>query len=160
MDKMLTLQLIIDVLQQDLDALQKAVNLAHEGATHPESKAENKYDTRGLEASYLAHGQAQRAADIAMALKNYQQFLSKATHTSDQVAIGSLLEIEDEQGASRWIWFGAEEGGLKVMSDDKLVTVVTPYSPLGKVLQGRLQGDFIVLKIEGASQEFEILKLL
>ena len=30
-------------------------------ATNEENKAEDKYDTRGLEASYLAHGQSKAA---------------------------------------------------------------------------------------------------
>lgn len=33
-------------------------------ATHEDTKAENKYDTHGLEASYLARAQSERVLDL------------------------------------------------------------------------------------------------
>ncbi|HEX2686728.1 MAG TPA: hypothetical protein VHN14_08920, partial [Kofleriaceae bacterium] len=42
-----------------LDLAQRAHAAALEGATHAEARAENPKDTRGLEQSYLARGQAQ-----------------------------------------------------------------------------------------------------
>ena len=52
---------IIERLQADLELYFKAARAAHFEATHEQSKAENKYDTRGLEASYLARGQSKQA---------------------------------------------------------------------------------------------------
>ena len=56
--------LIIDKLQADLAVAKDALKASHEAATHAESKAENKYDTRGLEAAYLADGQRKRVHEI------------------------------------------------------------------------------------------------
>jgi hypothetical protein len=53
-------QLILDKLRIDLDIAERAAQTAYETATHEENIAENKYDTLGLEASYLAAGQAKR----------------------------------------------------------------------------------------------------
>ena len=47
-------------LKASLEGLTKAALDAHAAATDPGSKAESKYDTRSLEASYLAAGQAGR----------------------------------------------------------------------------------------------------
>ena len=41
---------------------------ATEGATHSEARPENDKDTRGLELSYLARGQAQRVAELQIVL--------------------------------------------------------------------------------------------
>ena len=62
MDKIHLQTLIIDKLQADLRIAKDALRASHEAATHAESKAENKYDTRGLEAAYLADGQRRRVA--------------------------------------------------------------------------------------------------
>lgn len=159
MNKEIILHLIIDALQRDLSALQKAVKLAHDSATHGESKAENKYDTRGLEASYLAHGQAQRAAEIAISLTSYQRLEGALVGKNDSVAVNSLVRLLDGDGESRWLWLGAEAGGLKVSYGADDVTVVTPHSPLGKALLGKRTGDDMVLKLQGIPHEYEIVDL-
>ena len=57
------LSLIIAELGGRLSRLSKAAIEAHAAATDPGSKAEGKYDTRSLEASYLATGQARQVED-------------------------------------------------------------------------------------------------
>ena len=52
-------------LRAELDQLEAAHRSALEGATHEESKPENSKDTRALEQSYLARGQALRVTDAA-----------------------------------------------------------------------------------------------
>ena len=64
------------VLQALSNVHQDAINAAkraHDTATGTESVAENKYDTFGLEASYLAHGQSVRVAECQADLHAYQQ---------------------------------------------------------------------------------------
>ena len=61
MDKFLLQQQVLERLAEDLLEVEEAVRVAHEAATHEENIAENKYDTLGLEAAYLATGQARRA---------------------------------------------------------------------------------------------------
>jgi len=159
MNKEIILHLIIDALQRDLSALQKAVKLAHDSATHGESKAENKYDTRGLEASYLAHGQSQRAAEIAISLMSYQRLEGALLVNNDRVAVNSLVKLLDGEGETRWLWLGAEAGGLKVSCGADNVTVVTPHSPLGKALLGKMAGDEVMIKLQEVLHEYEIVDL-
>ena len=61
MDKFLLQHQVLARLTEDLRHAEEAVRAAHETATHEENVAENKYDTLGLEAAYLATGQARRA---------------------------------------------------------------------------------------------------
>ena len=57
-------QALMDVirkqLKERLDRLTRAAKESQQAATDPDSKAESKYDTRNLEASYLAVGQAKQ----------------------------------------------------------------------------------------------------
>ena len=66
MDKLLLQQQVLERLAEDLLEVEEAVRVAHEAATHEENIAENKYDTLGLEAAYLATGQARRAEAIRL----------------------------------------------------------------------------------------------
>ena len=49
-----------------------AASQAYETATHKENKAENKYDTLGLEAAYLAEGQSKRVLELEQSLASFQ----------------------------------------------------------------------------------------
>lgn len=52
----------------------KALEGAYEAATGDDTKAESKYDTRGLEASYFAAGQAEQADKLKNALTALEAF--------------------------------------------------------------------------------------
>ena len=55
MDKFLLQLQVLERLAEDLLQAEQAAQTAHETATHEENIAENKYDTLGLEAAYLAN---------------------------------------------------------------------------------------------------------
>ena len=60
MDKFSVINKIIDELKVQLEVAKGASTEAASYATNAESRAESKWDTQGLEASYLAAGQAGR----------------------------------------------------------------------------------------------------
>ena len=68
MNKKLLQKHILTALETNHQTAISATQQAHDTATHEENIAENKYDTLGLEAAYLAHGQAQRQAQACVAL--------------------------------------------------------------------------------------------
>jgi hypothetical protein len=68
MDKFLLQQQVLERLAKDLLQAEEAARAAHKTATHEENIAKNKYDTLGLEAAYLATGQARRAEAIRQAM--------------------------------------------------------------------------------------------
>lgn len=74
MDKFLLQQQVLERLAEDLLHVEQAVRAAHDTATHEENIAENKYDTLGLEAAYLATGQARRAEAIRQSMARWRQF--------------------------------------------------------------------------------------
>src|SRR5580700_7913098 len=68
---------IVASLGESLDVLEKAARASHAEATHESSKAESKYDTRGLEAAYLAGGQARQAKELMDSIKLYETLMAK-----------------------------------------------------------------------------------
>ena len=64
-DKKALRRQLIEHLMERLSGFDKSAREAHAEATHEQNKAENKYDTRAIEASYLAEGQARQAAASA-----------------------------------------------------------------------------------------------
>jgi len=154
MNKSALLQQIIARLAQDLELLLAAAKSAHAAATHEENIPDNKYATLALEASYLAQGQANRASEIRRALEAYRQ-LDGRPSADGTVRLGSLVELEDEEGAAKLIFIGPLEGGLKIPHEGREVLVITPASPLGRELLGKAVGE----GVESGSSEHEILRI-
>lgn len=145
MDKPSLLAQIVATLEHDLDVLTRAAQTAYEAATAEENIAENKYDTLGLEASYLATGQARRSAEIRKALLTYQQLLLRDYDPARGVQVSNLVTLEDEDGGQRRLFLGPEAAGLKIGEGDGLVTVITPRSPLEQQLVGKKVDDEVNL---------------
>ena len=61
-----------------------------EEATDEQSKAENKYDTRGLEASYLARGQSRQARETEAALEQFAALARQPAPARDPLPPSSL----------------------------------------------------------------------
>ncbi|MDH0304840.1 MULTISPECIES: GreA/GreB family elongation factor [unclassified Pseudomonas] len=152
MDKATLLQRIVTTLEQDMEVLRRAAQSAYEAATAEENIAENKYDTLGLEASYLATGQARRTAEIRQALLTYQQLVLRDYDPARGIQIGCLVTLEDEDGQRRQLFLGPEGAGLKVGEEDGLVTVITPRAPLGQQLLGKRVDDEVSLVVAGKAQ--------
>ncbi|AIZ33550.1 GreA/GreB family elongation factor [Pseudomonas sp. K1(2024)] len=152
MDKACLLAHIIERLEHDSEVLRRAAQTAYETATAEENIAENKYDTLGLEASYLATGQARRTAEIRQALVSYQQLLLRDYDPVRGIQVSNRVTLEDEQGTRQCLFLGPEGAGLKIGEGDAQVTVITPRSPLGLQLLGKRLDDEVTLMLAGTAQ--------
>ena len=156
MNKHAVHQLILEKLTVDLDIAQRAAQTAYETATHEENIAENKYDTLGLEASYLAAGQAKRVEEIKQSLLRCVSMTLRAYDHERGIEIGALLGLEDDNGRQQWLFLAPDAAGLKVDVVGQPVTVITPRSPLGKSLLGKFVGDEVEVLVAGARQCFTV----
>jgi len=151
--------LLADILTALAIALTQALNAAaeaHETATHTENVAENKYDTLGLEAAYLAHGQSQRVLTCSADLKAFESLRPTPWQTEDAIDLGALVCLSTDDAASRWLYLGPGAGGLRIPFGGTEVIVVTPAAPLGQQLLGRYLGDDIGIIVAGKQQNYAI----
>lgn len=143
--------------------LLQAAKTAHAAATHVENIPDNKYATLGLEASYLAQAQANRAQEIRAALEAYRRLELQPFAEGAKIRLTALVTLEDEAGERRRLFLGPEAGGLKIASEPGDVLVITPGSPLGQALLGRVEGDLVKGGAggeAGAGREFEIVEIV
>ena len=153
MNKRALIEKIVKQLTSDLEGYLRAARAAHAEATHEQSRAENKYDTRGLEASYLARGQSKQAAEIEAAIEAFGKLDGRAFAPGEPVDLGALVELEG--AGERTIYFiGPKAGGTEVVHQKREVLVITPASPLGEQLMGRKQGEFLQMTIAGATNKY------
>jgi len=139
-----------------LTAAHDAARLAHQatvaGMTHEEARAENDKDTRGLEQSYLARGQAQRVEELATALAAIAAASWRRFSDRDAIEAGALVTVE-EDGERSQLLIAPHGGGIVLPGP---VQVVTPRSPLGAALVGRHVGDDVEVRLPGSIRELVI----
>ncbi|WP_122665793.1 GreA/GreB family elongation factor [Pseudomonas viridiflava] len=160
MNKQDVLQLIIDKLQVDLNIAQRAAQTAYETATHEENIAENKYDTLGLEASYLAAGQARRVEEIRLSLGLYQKLSLLPFSEARGIQSGDLITLENHLGAEQHLFLGPDAAGLKIQYGEQTLTVITSRAPLGQMLLGKQPGDEVEINVNGSRQSFEVTQIV
>jgi transcription elongation GreA/GreB family factor len=152
------LKQIVASLGESLELLGKAARASHAEATHESSKAENKYDTRGLEAAYLAGGQARQAKEIMDSIKIYAALTVQDFARGEPIDLTALVEL-DCDGTRTTYFIGPRNGGLEIEFQGKEVTVITPQSPLGQNLMGKKAGERWTTKLDGSTVKYHIVSV-
>jgi len=153
MDKAEAIAAVVAELEIQLERMTAAARDAGSAASDPENKAENKYDTRGLESSYLAAGQAEQAESLATAVSQFAPANFPEFTTGSAIAPGALVEVE-LAGSLEAFLLAPAGGGLVVEIDGTELTVLTPDAPLRGQLIGLCEGDSLErppLKIIGVA---------
>jgi len=151
-------QQVIKLLGQELENLAGVSRSMHADASDEQSKAEDQYDTRGLETAYLASSQARLATETEAALAAYQSLTLRKFAPADPIALTALVELES-RGARDLYFIGPRRGGLEVLHHGTEVFVITPETPLGQQLVGKQAGDRVKLQTRGPAQEFRIISV-
>jgi transcription elongation GreA/GreB family factor len=159
MDKFLLQQQVLKRLAEDLLQAEQAAQAAHATATHAESVAENKYDTLGLEAAYLATGQARRADAIRQAMAHWRQFRPRPYDASKGIELGALVCLVDSAGKQQQLFLGPDGGSMKLVSGAQLVQVISGEAPLGRAMLGKCEGDEVSIQVAPIRQQFEVLRV-
>jgi transcription elongation GreA/GreB family factor len=145
-------------LAGELELYFRAARFARAEATHEQNKAEHKYDTRGLEASYLARGQSRQAAELEAAIAEFEKLDARPFADNEAIGLGALVELE-HGGKKSFYFLGPRAGGTEVIHDKKEILVITPQSPLGEQLMGKKTGGQPQLNFGGAKQPAGIISV-
>lgn len=143
MNKQAIYDMILAELQEQLHDAKCAAHSAREAATHEESKAENQYDTLGLEAAYLAEGQSRRVDEYKTNIdlfKRNEMVLCREFYADTPIALGALVTLTNFQLP---FFISPVAGGLEVSSEHLSLQILSQNTPLGIAIMGTFQGDTI-----------------
>ena len=137
---------LIDALKRRIAQTQQVIQHAQGAATDAEAKAENKYDTRGLEMSFVAAGQTDRVAQLRQVLSAFHFWTPPGE--LEEVRPGALVLLvaaePSEQGAAedeRWLYVSPYGDATRLEVDGHQVQVITLKAPVGRALVGKQAGD-------------------
>ena len=160
MDKQKVLKQVIEQLEKNLEVLIQSAHDAKDAATHEDSKAENKYDTRGLEASYLAGAQAKRAGELRESINKLKKVELREYGEKDEIESMAIVTVENEDELQKKFFLVPIEGGAKIQHDGSTYFFVTPDSPMGQCLWNQAVGHEFEFTIKGETQTFEIINVI
>jgi transcription elongation GreA/GreB family factor len=143
---------LVGALAADLAARERAHRATREAATHEEAKPENDKDTRALELTYLARGEAMRIDELRLAVAETQAMPCAPVAEGQPVRLGALVAT-DEDGVEALFWIAPHGGGSKLGA----VQVLTPKSPLGRALLGKLAGEECEAVLAGRRRSITIV---
>jgi len=147
---------IIAHLTAEVELYAAAARAAHAEATHEQSRADNKYDTRGLEASYLARGQSRQLAETEQAIEQYRKLPLRDLGPEDPIDLGALVRLTARSRKACY-FIGPCAGGTEIpLTDGEECLVITPQSPLGRQLMERRQGEKLQIEIAGGKAEYKV----
>lgn len=158
MDKKKLLEIMMEQLEQDKVALLEATRATLEAATHEESKPENEYDTRGLEASYLAGAQSKRVAEIEEAYAICRNVQVKKYGPDDPIGPTAFVML-DCDGKKSFVFLMPKVGGITIRHEEKVIQVISGHSPLGEAISGLKVGGVGVVEKGDLVREYEILSV-
>jgi hypothetical protein len=150
MNKNLVYQSLLAKLDEELNRHLAANKRASAGATDSETRAETKWDTCGLEASYLARGHAQQFNELAAGVqqlrgRTFPDFINRP------IGKGALVEVDLGNGP-KWFLLNHCGGGSRLTVDGYEIMVITPESPVGAALLGKMQGDLFSFRAESSGK--------
>lgn len=143
-------------LTRRCEAMRESARQTRAGAVHEESRPENDKDTRGLEASYLARGQAARVEELEEAMTQLRFLILRPFGSDDPIELSALVTLEVD-GATQHYFVVPAGGGLTVHVEGVEVRLVTPSSPLGRALIEKVAGDAFELASRAGRREYEIV---
>ena len=159
MDKQILLDALLAELKANLESLVHAAFVAKEAATSEESKAENKYDTRGLEASYLAGAQAKRAEELKESIYKLQKLNLRTYSASDAVGVTAVVKVLIDDTTEKVFFLLPSAGGQKIVHQNVTYHVLTLESPVGLVLIGKKLRESFQVKMNQKMFEYELVEL-
>lgn len=155
-DKARLIEHIKTIIQKDFENLKAAALATYEDATHEESKPENEYDTRGLEASYLAGAQGKRLAEIEELFAMYKFLPLKNFSAKDPIGLSALIQVL-HNNKKLWLLLVPKGGGLTIEFEGLNIQIIASTSPLGESLLGLKKGDIAIVENPKQELEYEIL---
>lgn len=150
---------LIAQLQADMQGILSSAQNAHEGATHSDAQAKSKYDTHGLELSYLAGSQYRRARALELQIQGLEREDLPLFAADDAIENGALLMLENDRGQRISFLISQLGAGSTVQLDGESIQVISPESVLGEKFSGLSSGDSIELSTHNKRERWTIVAL-
>lgn len=156
-DKKKIVETLIEKLNTELIEVESAAKSTKDLATADDLKSEGKYDTRAIEASYLASAQNKRVEEIKLDIQMLED-LALSIEPATKMQLGSLGLIRCN-GQERFYFLSTTSGGSMLMIDEHPILVISVFSPIGDAALGNGAGDSFEVETPKEIRQYEVLEV-
>lgn len=149
---------MIDEYQKVEDIVTKARELI----TEKDMQQEGKYDTRRIEASYLAGAQGKRLEILKQDIQLLKNLELRSYSINEEVGLGAIVQcrdLNDKKEKEYFYFIVPSSGGVNLHFNGENIQVLSVHSPLGNELMRLEVGESVEIETPGTSKELEILAL-
>ena len=157
-DKKKIVEVLIEKLNSELKEVESAARSTRDLATADDLKSEGKYDTRAIEASYLASAQNKRVEEIKLDIQMLEDLEVHVETTSSKLQLGSLGLISCN-GQERLYFISSTSGGSMLMIDNNPILVISVFSPIGDAALGLGAGESFEVETPKETRQYEIREI-
>lgn len=156
-DKKKIVEQLIEKLNNELKEVSSAAKSTKDLATAPDLKSEGKYDTRAIEAAYLASAQNKRVEEIKLDIQMLED-LSVQIENSSKLQLGSLGLIRCNQ-QDRFYFLSSTSGGSILMIEGQPILIISVFSPIGDAALGLTAGESFEVETPKEIRQYEVLEV-
>lgn len=150
-------KILLDKVKEDLSKAKEAALSSKELTTKGDLKSDGKYDTRAIEAGYLASAQNKRVEELEQDEKLLESI--EFINTSSEVSIGSLVELE-VNNIKRKYFISSASGGSFVQIQGEAILVISVFSPIGKEVLGLSVNEEFEVEANEQSKIYKVVSLV
>lgn len=115
---------LIKLVERELSLSKSALRTTKDLAQSEDFKSESKWDTRAIEASYLAGAQEKRVKELELEISQLKQLLSNIT-LKDSISAGSIVETKNK------VYFVTlATGGHKIVINNQTFDIISIKAPI------------------------------
>lgn len=149
---------LLQKVRAELLAIKQASASAKSYAREGDVKSDGKYDTRGIEAGYLAGAQERRVEELGLELQMLEEIPLRQFSSDEEVSIGALVDIEFK-GQIRKYFVAPTAGGTMLLVEDAAILVISTFSPIGDGVFGTKVGEEFELETPNETRLYKVVAI-
>ncbi|MDA8792895.1 hypothetical protein N9N67_06585 [Bacteriovoracaceae bacterium] len=148
------IQETIAYLEQELEQASNALASTKSYSQSSDLKQEGKYDTRAIEAGYLAGAQKKRVEELRRDLAIMSNLDEKVLVKNDSISVFSVVELKDETDNISYYFLCSTPAPSSFQINGLKICSVTLESPFGQALINLKTDDDFSLEIGPEEREY------
>lgn len=147
---------LINKVKEDIKQAEAASDSASEYVKEGDIKSDGKYDTRGIEAGYLAGAQQRRVEELKLELQLLEEIPVRDFFKNEEVSIGALVDIKFNSQVRKY-FVAPTAGGTMINIDGVTILVISTFSPIGDAVFGTKVGEEFELETPQETRVYEVM---
>jgi transcription elongation GreA/GreB family factor len=160
MNKSELLQKVIDVLQKNIEGVERRAQTATQASIDAPGAMQSHSDTTKSQMGQIANALQKSLSEQQLAMSALQTMISMSRPSEAKfVEEGSLVEVTDGGSENEFYLILPAGGGIEIEDRERTILIVTPQAPIAITLMGMRQGESVEFRINRLARKLTILNI-